>query len=308
LWGAPREIKRQDRIRILRDWLLSSKLLSAFDMGEDVLAGYAKVIAQYRPGKMYGYASAFYLLARYLEKIHWHTVADLKVIFTTAEPLFQFQRKTIQNVFGCPVSVEYGSRDAGLVANECPDGGLHIFAEGMYVEIMGSEGNKSGEIVVSNFDSLAFPIIRYRTGDIGSLEPSTCPCGRTLPRLAEVEGRQTDFIVTPEGRILHALSVIYILRAVISIKQFKVIQEALDRFVIQLVPDGSFTSNDRTSITEQLRLLLGKDTKIELQELPSIPPAASGKFRYVESKVAANYLETAIFSEQSNSSERPVVG
>jgi phenylacetate-CoA ligase len=249
---------------------------------------------------MYGYASAFYLLARYLEKIQWHSIPDLKVIFATAEPLFEFQRETIQKVFGCPVSSEYGSRDAGLVANECPQGGMHIFAEGMYVEVMGGNGEDRGEIVVSNFDSFAFPIIRYRTGDIGRLEHSPCPCGRTLPRLAEVEGRQTDFIVTPEGRIMHALSLIYILRAVTSIKQFKVIQEALDRIVLQVVPEPSFTSEDCVSITTQIRLLLGNDTKIELVELPAIPPAASGKFRYVESKVAAHYLETAIFSTKRN--------
>ena len=67
LWGSPIELSKQDRIRSLRDRLLNSVLLSAFDMSEVALARYADFIARYQPEKMYGYASAFYLFARYLQ-------------------------------------------------------------------------------------------------------------------------------------------------------------------------------------------------------------------------------------------------
>ncbi len=97
LWGSPIELGRQSRIRSLRDWLLNSRLLSAFDLGEAALARYTSSIDQYRPEVMYGYASAFYVLARYLERVGWRRRFPLKAIFTTAETLLDFQRQTIES-------------------------------------------------------------------------------------------------------------------------------------------------------------------------------------------------------------------
>ena len=68
---------------------------------------------------MYGYANALYLLARYFQETKCKRPPSLKVVFATAEPLFDFQRKSIQDAFGVSVAVEYGARDAGLMANEC---------------------------------------------------------------------------------------------------------------------------------------------------------------------------------------------
>ena len=137
LWGMPADVAVKDRARTVRDRLLNWRMLSAFDMSEGALTRYASVIQRYRPEKMYGYASAFHLLATYLLTTSWRPPGELRAVFTTGEPLFDFQRKTIEAAFGCPVATEYGSRDGGLAALECPDGGLHIPAEGMHVEVEG---------------------------------------------------------------------------------------------------------------------------------------------------------------------------
>ena len=71
LWGSPIEVTRQDRMRAFRDRLLNSRLLSAFDLGEDALARYASLLQAYRPDKLYGYASALALLAGYLARTGW---------------------------------------------------------------------------------------------------------------------------------------------------------------------------------------------------------------------------------------------
>ena len=110
--------------------------------------------------KIYGYASACFLLASQFRREGSAPPRSLRAVFTTAEPLFDFQRAEIQESLKCRVAVEYGCRDGGLVALECPDGGLHIFAEGMYVEVIDPDAEGRGEIVLTNFDSLAFPMIR----------------------------------------------------------------------------------------------------------------------------------------------------
>lgn len=292
LWGSPIELGRQDRIRNLRDWMLNSHLLSAFDMSQEALQRYTAVIARYRPQKMYGYASSLFLLARYFQRHHHPAPPGLTAVFPTAEPLFDFQRAAIQEALGVRVGVEYGSRDGGLAALECPAGGLHVFSEGMVVEIKDPDATGRGEIVVTCLDSLCFPIIRYQTGDIGSFEPTPCPCGRALPTLKAVEGRRTDFLVTPRGRVLHALSVIYILRDQPAVQEFHVVQESLDHLLVKIVTTRSLTSREEAKIRQEFRTVVGSEVSLDLQEVPHITRTRSGKFRYVESRVPDAVLDS----------------
>src|SRR6185503_1265214 len=84
LWGSPIELGRQGFIRNLRDRFVNSRFLAAFNMGEGQMAEYAEFIRRYRPAKMYGYASAFYLMAEYLKNQNWRPPEELKVVFATA--------------------------------------------------------------------------------------------------------------------------------------------------------------------------------------------------------------------------------
>lgn len=299
LWGSPIELGRQDRIRSLRDWLLNSRLLSAFDLGEAALGRYAQLLERHRPEIMYGYASAIYLLARYLAREGWQPSWKVKAIFTTAEPLLDFQRHLIQSVFRCPVAVEYGARDAGHLADECPLGSLHIPAECTLLESEGRTADGLGEILVTNLYSAAMPIIRYRTGDMGELADGLCRCGRSLPVLKRVDGRRTDFLVTPGGRVLHALAVIYVLREMDSVQEFQVVQEAVDRVRVEIVPGPHFSDRERSVIERQIRTLMGEDVVVTVQVTAEIRRAPSGKFRYVISQVADRYLQEVLSGDRS---------
>lgn len=291
LWGSPIELTRQDRLRKLRDRLLNSRLLSAFDLGPPALARYAAAIGRDRPQKLYGYASALYLLARYLGQNGWPAEPGWpRAIFTTAEPLYDFQRQTIESVFGCAVSVEYGCRDGGLIAMECPWGKLHIPAEGMVVEVLG------GEIVVTNLYSFAMPIIRYRTGDVGTLGDAGCHCGRGLPALSSIEGRRTDFIVTSTGKVMHALALIYVLREAQGVREFQVVQENLHRLRVSIVPDESFSDAAHDAIGTGLARLFDGDMSVDITLQDAIARPASGKHRYVVSNVADRYLDGLLAS------------
>ena len=294
LWGSPIEITKQDRIRSIRDRILNTVLLSAFDMSEAALARYADFIARRQPEKMYGYASAFYLLARYLQTTRWQPPRTLKAIFTTAEPLFDFQRKVVEDAFECRVATEYGSRDAGLTANECPEGSLHIPAEGILVEIEGAGPDGAGEIVVTNLYSPSMPIIRYRTGDLGRLDSTPCPCGRTLPRIKAVEGRRTDFLVAADGRVLHALAIIYVLRDTPGLREFRVVQETVDHITIQVLPESPLSPVTIKTLIDRVRQLLGQNVEVAVEPVSAMPVTPSGKFRYVTSRVADGHLDSML--------------
>src|SRR6266851_5160962 len=73
------------------------------------------------------------------------------------------------------------------------------------------------------------------------MSPQGCSDGRGLHVLSEVVGRTTDFVVRPDGVVMHALAVIYVLRAVEGIAQFKFIQHALRDVEVLIVPASQWT-------------------------------------------------------------------
>ncbi len=166
----------------------------------------------------------------------------IEVAFVTSERLYDDQRDVIERVFGCRVANGYGGRDAGFIAHACPQGGMHITAEDIIVEVIGTDGHAvgseaSGEIVVTHLATADYPFIRYRTGDFGILDSRACSCGRGLPLLKEIQGRTTDFVVAADGTLMHGLAVVYPIRDLAGIEAFKVIQETRTRTRVQIVPN-----------------------------------------------------------------------
>jgi phenylacetate-CoA ligase len=291
LWGSPIELGSQDRIRQLRDELMRTKLLPAFEMSAQKVAGFIAEIQTRRPKMLFGYPSAFAHIANHaLERNIRMDNLGLKVAFVTSEKLYDHQRELIQRVFGCPVANGYGGRDAGFIAHQCPAGGMHLTYEDIIVEIIDAEGRvlppgESGEIVVTHLATRDFPFIRYRTGDVGVLDTQRCSCGRTLPLLKEVQGRSTDFLVAKDGTVMHGLSLIYIVRDLPGMKQFKIVQESLDLTRFQLVTDSTFDESLIAGIVRGAKARLGEAVEIQVERVAEIQPERSGKYRYVVSKV-----------------------
>ena len=288
LWGAPVELNKTDRIKTLRDRLVNQLLLNAFEMSPARMDDYLEAIARWNPKAIYGYASSLALLAAHAEARGVKPrLPALRVVSSTGEPLFPHQRELIERVFGVPVSVEYGARDAGLMALESPDGVLLQMSETHIVEVLDDAGNpaEEGEAVITSLVSGAQPFIRYRTGDVVRRSGRADPGGRGLEVLDAVVGRQTDFIVAADGRIMHALAVIYVLRAVAGVAQFKLIQHAIDRLEVQVVPAAGWNETSGEAVVQGLRARLGPTLIIDLRLLEVIAPEASGKHRYVVSHV-----------------------
>ena len=291
LWGAPVELATTDRIKTLRDRLVNQMVLNAFAMSPERMDEYLAALRAWRPTCLYGYASSIALLAARAEDrgsaARW---AELRVVCTTGEPLYPHQRESIGRVFGVPVANEFGSRDIGFTAHEAPGGQMLLLSESHLLEVLDDQGapvtpGTAGEAVITGLTSLAQPFIRYRTGDIVRLAADPATGGRGLHVLAEVSGRQTDFVVTRDGRVMHALALIYVLRATRRIAQFKCIQHQVDLVEVQIVPDADWRPEAETSVVAGLLARLGEGTRIELRLLDRIAPEASGKHRYIVSHV-----------------------
>ena len=292
IWGSPIELGSQDKIRLLRDKLLRTHLIPAFEMSPEKLNGFIEQIQRIKPKMLFGYPSALAHIASHAEKkaIALNNLG-IKVAFVTSERLYDYQRQKIESIFGCPVANGYGGRDAGFIAHQCPHGGMHITAEDIIVEIVDQHGQvlpigQLGEIVVTHLATRDFPFIRYRTGDMGILSDKQCACGRGLPLLEEIQGRSTDFVVAQDGTVLHGLALIYVLRDIAGVDAFKITQDSLDQTTVQIVSAGAYDQHAAEQrIVGEFKKRLGAKVDVLIHYTNVIAKEKSGKFRYVISHV-----------------------
>jgi len=128
----------------------------------------------------------------------------LRVGIFGAEPWSERMRQEIEAKLGLMALDIYGLSEiiGPGVSVECEHQcGLHIFEDHFLPEIvdpgtgMPLPWGQRGELVLTTLTKEALPVIRYRTGDITSLNAETCACGRTMVRMAKPSGRTDDMLI-----------------------------------------------------------------------------------------------------------------
>jgi phenylacetate-CoA ligase len=137
-------------------------------------------------------------------KINFDTI-KLRVGLFGAEPWTDEMRREIEERLRIKAIDIYGLSEiiGPGVSSECVEAqqGLHINEDHFYPEIIDPLTGKQlpygqeGELVITSVSREAMPLIRYRTGDITSLNPEKCVCGRTTVRMRRVRGRADDMLI-----------------------------------------------------------------------------------------------------------------
>jgi len=128
---------------------------------------------------------------------------ELKTAVLGAEPWSETMRQRMQEQMGISAYNIYGTSElSGPMFTECSEqNGIHIWSDIAYTEIIDPETGEQlppgerGELVMTILQKEAFPMIRYRIGDITSMDDSVCPCGRTHPRIERIQGRVDDMLI-----------------------------------------------------------------------------------------------------------------
>jgi phenylacetate-CoA ligase len=288
IWGNPPVGK--SRRAYLRNMLVERAIfLDTLKMDEESMRRFVSEIRSHRPRYLMGHAHSIFIFARFLES---EKIDDLQFdsVISTAMALSEKERRTIERVFGGEVYDRYGCEETSIIASECgKHQGLHINAEGIYLEVTREGGpaeNSLGAILLTDLVNYGMPIIRYRVEDVGILSVRTCACGRGLPLLGEVRGRTSDFIVTPEGRLVFGISVLDNLTIHIpGFKQAQIVQEETDHLHFRIVKGEGFSEESLTAFRRELPSYFGEAMRYSWEFVDEIPRESSGKYRFTISKV-----------------------
>ncbi len=297
LWGAPRDRPANTWRSRLRGALLREPMwLDTGHLTEASLAEFHTNLLRYRPRILQAYARAAVLFARYLQAVN-ATPHRPHAIVTSAEVLEEEDRRLLEDVFGCPVYNRYGCREVSVIASECSAHcGLHVMAEGLYVEIETPNGpaapGEMGSILVTDLLNHAMPLIRYRIGDLGAWANGACPCGRGLPRLKSVSGRVTDFLVGDDGRLVSGVFLAtYVIAQRPSLGQVQILQRQRGALTYRIKPGRNFNPvEDLEYLQNATRRHLGEATSIDSEVVNELPAEPSGKFLFSRSTVTPEHL------------------
>jgi phenylacetate-CoA ligase len=287
LWQTPWGIHgwRSEKER-LYNWLYRRRYFNVLDFREGIIACLLQEINEYQPDVIVAYAGVLHFFADALSKQKLPVYSPASIV-VGAEKLHDFQRDKIEQVFQCPVFDTYGSREFNMIGAECErHQGLHLTAEHLLVEILDDDGmpvpdGEEGNVVITDLYNLGMPFIRYAIGDRAIKQAEPCPCGRGLPMLREVLGRQVDMVQSPDGLRLTGLFWTRLCRERLGLRQFQVVQKEPHYVQFRAVTGEAWTSQDQLEIETRAREVLGPTVRFEFQRVNEIPLTSAGKYRVV---------------------------
>jgi len=276
----------------IKDFLLGRVRFPVFDLSDENLSKYAKIISKKNFSHIYGYTNSIVAFAEYLNKnqLKISTLQPkIKGIIITSELCLPEQRKILEEAAGgVPIYSEYGASEFGHLGEEVKFGTWRIIEENVFLEINPIEGMKEGvgEILVTDLTNKAFPFIRFKIGDMGRIFIGED--GRSY--LTDLIGRTNDMAYLPSGKKAPGLTFYYISRGLLEqggkFKEFVIRQKDLSTFVFEYVADEELNDEDKSLVQSQMDQYLEAGLNLQFHRIESIQRPANGKVKHFYSEIA----------------------
>lgn len=295
LWGAPRDRTPEGKLKSrLKFAFRNYNQIIAYNPDEKYMRAVVDELLITKPELLLGYPNLLLLL---IEQDREKTLSRIPWIMTAGEWLRDDVRAKLEQHFGSKVFDFYGCREMGSIAFECSEhNGLHIISPMVFLEIVNTDGSvcrekEVGEIVLTSLVRRSMPFIRYRIGDMGSIDSEPCSCGCPFPKLQALSGRTMDVLYLPKGIPITANFWTFLSREIEGIKQFRVIQNELGRITMELVPESSDKDLDESlvkKIRDEVCHRLGYQLQMDVSFVDRLPVNQSGKTGLVVSHFRKN--------------------
>ena len=210
---------------------------------------------------------------------------------TIGETLHELLRERCRQMLGIGIADLYSSQEVGVLAVACPQGGgYHVMSEGLVLELLRDDDQpcapgETGRVIVTDLHNFATPLIRYDLGDRAEAD-GPCACGRGLPKIRRILGRERNQMLLPDGSRIWPTSGLRKFSG-IPIRQYQLIQVTLERLEVHLHVERPLSLDERSEIARHVRQSLGYPFGIDVLDFAApLPKGPGGKFEQFVSRVA----------------------
>lgn len=248
-------------------------------------------ILEFETTVLLAYPSTLAAICQYCVQ-HSLVLPRLQIIKTVGETLTPQTRSDVENYFGVSIVDNYSSQELGNIAMQCPHSGLyHTMAETVLVEVLDEAGrpcapHEVGQIVVTDLQNFATPLIRYAIGDYAQTS-TPCPCGRGLPTLQRILGRERNLILMPDGTRHWPRVGFGRFRNIAPITQYQFIQHSRHQIEVRFAVEAPLTAAQEDSLRSSIQSALGHPFELRFNYFNAqLPVASRGKFEEFICRVA----------------------
>jgi phenylacetate-CoA ligase len=211
----------------------------------------------------------------------------LEFVFSMAETVLPRAREVVRDLFGAKLLAIYSCQEIGFIGIECPvSGQYHVLMDNALVEILRPDGTpvppgETGRVVVTGLYNYATPFIRYALGDVATAAAGPCACGRTLPLIAQVEGRtRAEFIFRDGTRMWPRGTHSEAIRAFVPYREFQMVQADYDVIEFRYIPEMDGRSHDPVGLLQYGRDKIHPSVELRAVTVTEFARSRSGKHQH----------------------------
>jgi|GEM_PF-1612804 len=263
------------------NWANKQRMYSIFHMNPQNLAYYIESLNENYSYYFLGYPSAIYTISKYMLDNSIRLDSPPKYVFSGSEELQPHYEETIREAFDCKVMNRYGQNEfvGSITIREC--GCLHYDMDYSILEFVSigttDDGLILAEIIATNMHDTAWPLLRYRTGDLVVYDPDEkCSSGCPGQVIRRIHGRTGMYFTLPDGSRVTNISVIA--KKCTNVKLIQVCQKELGSLEIHVVKDEQYSINDEKNMLEQFRRKIGNKIEMKIVYVNDIKRTRSGKY------------------------------
>lgn len=280
----------------LKDFLSNRYRFSILDFSDE---GLEKILDEFKKRNfnyINGYTTCIMQVAKFLHRKELtlkQVCPTLMVCVTTSEMLLPEDKEYLIKHLGIPVINEYGASELGVIAINNVENEWVLNQEDLFIEILDDDHNpvrdgEEGNIIVTCLFNKANPFIRYKVGDLGTIKKISSH----KQILQSLKGRTSDFAILPSGKKAAGMTFYVITKDIMeeegNIKEFKILQTEINKFIIEYSCEQELTSEKKDYISSKLDNYLEKGLKYEFIRKDSLQRSLSGKLKQFESLINKN--------------------
>ena len=274
-----------------KDLFFRTHYIQAFSHNSSEIAVFLKSLNPKKEYFLAGYASSLFVFSKIAKENN--IPIKIKSAVSWGDKLFDHYKASIQEVFGCKTFETYGSAEGLMIGSQKDLDYLYIMTTNVFVELLDDNENpvedgKIGNVVITNLNGYAMPLIRYKIGDLAIMLPKEkYPKNRelNLPIFEKIIGRDTDIIKTPTGNYMVVHSFTGIFEHIPEIKQFCIIQKEINGIVILYIKGKGFNNAILSEIKLKILNVLNEPFEVSFEEVSKIKPTPSGKPQLIISQL-----------------------